>query len=148
MTLQRASNRALNVIPACNCDQRGISSEQCHRATGQCTCLDGFSGLRCDQCARGYKGEFPTCEPCHQCFPVWDVVVGELTNQTRRLEARVTELLTTGVTAPYKELVDSLERNARAVREIVQNKTAADKLESVQDLMNQITYVVIWKHQH
>lgn len=124
---------------ACDCDQRGISSEQCHRATGQCTCLDGFSGPRCDQCARGYKGEFPTCEPCHQCFPIWDVVVSELTNQTHRLEARVTELLTTGVTAPYKELVDSLERNARAVREIVQNKTAAEKLESIQDLMNDIT---------
>lgn len=62
-----------------------------------------------------------------------------MTNQTHRLEAWVTELLTTGVTAPYKELVDSLERNARAVREIVQNKTAAEKLESVQDLMNDIT---------
>uniref|UniRef100_A0A3Q2TZN7 Laminin, beta 1b n=1 Tax=Fundulus heteroclitus TaxID=8078 RepID=A0A3Q2TZN7_FUNHE len=123
----------------CECDSRGISSEQCHRATGQCTCLERFSGPRCDQCARGYKGEFPACEPCHQCFSVWDAVVGELTNQTRRLEAQVTELLTTGVTAPYKELVGSLERNARAVREIVTNKTAAEKLENVQDLMHQIT---------
>ncbi|KAK5604488.1 hypothetical protein CRENBAI_016382 [Crenichthys baileyi] len=124
---------------ACDCDPRGISSEQCHRATGQCTCLDRFSGPRCDQCARGYKGEFPTCEPCHQCFSIWDTVVGELTNQTRRLEAQVNELLTTGVTTPYKELVSSLERNARAVREIVENKTAAEKLENVQDLMHQIT---------
>ncbi|XP_047245942.1 laminin subunit beta-1b [Girardinichthys multiradiatus] len=124
---------------ACDCDSRGISSEQCHRATGQCTCLDRFSGPRCDQCARGYKGEFPTCEPCHQCFSIWDTVVGELTNQTRRLEAQVTELLTTGVTAPYKELVSSLERNARAVREIVENKTAAENLENVRDLMHQIT---------
>ncbi|KAM4712138.1 laminin subunit beta-1b isoform 1-T1 [Anableps anableps] len=124
---------------ACDCEPRGISSEQCHRATGQCTCLGGFSGPRCNQCARGYMGEFPTCEPCHQCFSAWDTVVGELTNQTRRLEAQVTELLTSGVTAPYKELVSSLERNARAVREIVQNKTAAEKLEGVQDLMHQIT---------
>lgn len=72
---------------------------------------------------------------------MWDTVVGELTNQTQRLEAQVTELLTSGVTAPYKEVVVSLERNAKAVREIVQNKTAAVKLEQIQDLMHQITYV-------
>uniref|UniRef100_A0A8C9Y264 Laminin, beta 1b n=1 Tax=Sander lucioperca TaxID=283035 RepID=A0A8C9Y264_SANLU len=126
---------------ACDCDSRGISSNQCHRATGQCTCAKGVSGRRCDECARGYMGEFPTCEPCHQCFAVWDTVVGELTNQTQRLEAQVTQLQTSGVTAPYKDLVGSLERNAKAVREIVENNPAAVKLEKIQDLMHQITYV-------
>uniref|UniRef100_A0A673B996 Laminin subunit beta-1-like n=1 Tax=Sphaeramia orbicularis TaxID=375764 RepID=A0A673B996_9TELE len=126
---------------ACDCDPRGISSPQCHRATGQCTCVKGVSGQRCDQCARGYRGEFPECEPCHECFEVWDTVVGELTNQTQRLEAQVNELQTSGVTAPYKELVSSLERNAKAVRDIVENNPAAVKLEQIQDLMHQITYV-------
>uniref|UniRef100_A0A667ZVI8 Laminin subunit beta 1 n=1 Tax=Myripristis murdjan TaxID=586833 RepID=A0A667ZVI8_9TELE len=126
---------------ACDCDPRGISSEQCHRATGQCTCVEGVSGQRCDQCARGYHGEFPACEPCHQCFAVWDTVVGELTNQTRRLQAHVTELQTSGVTAPYKDLIDSLEKNAKAVREIVESNPAAVKLEQIQELMQQITCV-------
>uniref|UniRef100_A0A8C4IL87 Laminin subunit beta-1 n=1 Tax=Dicentrarchus labrax TaxID=13489 RepID=A0A8C4IL87_DICLA len=124
---------------ACDCDARGISSEQCHRATGQCTCVEGASGPRCDKCARGYQGEFPSCEPCHQCFAVWDTMVGELTNQTLRLEAQVTELKSSGVTAPYKELVSSLERNAKAVREILESNPAAVKLEQIQDLMHQIT---------
>lgn len=103
--------------------------------------MEGASGPRCDKCARGYHGEFPACEPCHQCFAIWDTVVSELNNQTQRLEAKVTELQTSGVTAPYKELVSSLERNTKAVREIVESNPAAMKLEQIQDLMHQITYV-------
>lgn len=68
-------------------------------------------------------------------------MVGELTNQTQRLEAQVTELKSSGVTAPYKELVSSLERNAKAVREILESNPAAVKLEQIQDLIHQITYV-------
>lgn len=128
-------------FPACDCDPRGISSEQCHRATGQCTCRKGASGPRCDKCARGYQGEYPACEPCHQCFAVWDLIVGELTNHTRRLEVQIAELQNTGVTAPYKDLIKSLEKNAKAVRDIVESNPAAAKLEMTEELKHQITYV-------
>ncbi|XP_028305490.1 laminin subunit beta-1-like isoform X2 [Gouania willdenowi] len=129
---------------ACDCDPRGISSDQCHRTTGQCTCVAGASGPRCDQCARGYYGDFPDCERCHQCFAVWDTVVGELTNQTRRMFAQVTEMQTMGVTAPYKALIASLEKNSKAVRDIVQSNPAAVKLEQIQELMEQITGVMAY----
>ncbi|KAG7218740.1 hypothetical protein INR49_019743 [Caranx melampygus] len=121
-------------VRACDCDPRESPASS---ATGP----QGVSGLRCDKCARGYQGEFPACEPCHQCFDIWDNVVGELTNQTQRLEAQVTELQTIGVTAPYKELISSLERNSKAVRDIVESNPAAMKLEQIQDLMHQIMYV-------
>lgn len=124
---------------ACDCNPLGISSEQCHRATGQCTCVEGVAGLKCDECARGYQGVFPNCERCDPCFAVWDTVVSELTNQTHRLEAQVSELKTMGVTAPYKELISSLETNIKAVREIIEKDPAAMKLEQIQELMNHIT---------
>lgn len=127
---------------ACNCDPRGISSEQCHRATGQCVCVKGVSGPQCDKCARGYQGEFPDCKPCHNCFAIWDTIVNELTNQTERLEAQVSELQTSGVTAPYKDLISTLDINIKAVKEIVENNPAVLKFEQIQDLMHQITGVM------
>uniref|UniRef100_A0A8C7YVE2 Laminin, beta 1b n=1 Tax=Oryzias sinensis TaxID=183150 RepID=A0A8C7YVE2_9TELE len=123
---------------ACDCDPRGISSGQCHRATGHCACLQSASGPRCDTCARGHWGEFPACEPCHRCFPVWDTVVSELANQTRRLQAQVTELHAIRVTAPYKDLISSLESNAKAVREILENKTASAKMEKIAEDSHQV----------
>ena len=53
----------------------------------------------------------------------------------------MTELQTSGVTEPYKDLISSLERNVKAVREIVESNPAAVKLEQIQDLMHQIMYV-------
>ncbi|XP_059205207.1 laminin subunit alpha-1 [Centropristis striata] len=54
----------------CNCDLRGSESSVCSRddtqpgvSPGQCVCSEGFSGLRCDRCAFGFR-DFPLCARC------------------------------------------------------------------------------------
>lgn len=50
------------------------------------------------------------------------------------------ELQSSGVTTPYKELVSSLERNTKAVRDILESNPAAMKLEEIQELLHEIRY--------
>ncbi|KAF1373388.1 hypothetical protein PFLUV_G00260050 [Perca fluviatilis] len=54
----------------CECDLRGSESSVCSRddtqpgvSAGQCVCKEGFSGLRCDRCAFGFR-DFPLCSRC------------------------------------------------------------------------------------
>uniref|UniRef100_A0A8C6WPG4 Laminin, beta 2 (laminin S) n=1 Tax=Neogobius melanostomus TaxID=47308 RepID=A0A8C6WPG4_9GOBI len=119
--LQRRPQRA------CDCDWRGIDSPQCHRRTGHCSCRPGVSGVRCDQCARGFSGLFPNCLPCHQCFGDWDRIVQDLAVRTKALVARAHELQTTGLTGPYERAFKDLEEKLSHAMSIVhsRNKTSA-----------------------
>ncbi|XP_058024139.1 laminin subunit beta-2 [Ahaetulla prasina] len=97
---------------ACDCDPRGIEKLQCHRTTGHCSCRPGVSGVRCDQCSRGFAGDFPACQPCHQCFGDWDRIVQDLAAHTRNLMQRAQQLHQTGLAGtfegPFRRLQDKL----------------------------------------
>ncbi|XP_030622838.1 laminin subunit beta-1a [Chanos chanos] len=124
---------------ACDCDPRGIAEPQCNKATGQCVCVEGVSGPRCDTCARGYSGEFPNCERCHQCFADWDLIVGDLTNQTYRLVQKVNTIKTSGITGPYQDTINNIERNANTIRNILAQNPATQPLTEIQELLEQAT---------
>lgn len=124
---------------ACDCDPRGISTQQCNKATGHCVCVEGVSGPRCDTCARGYSGQFPQCERCHQCFADWDVIVGQLTNQTHRLVNKVNTIKASGITGPYKQTIDNVEKSAGAIRTILAQNPATQPLSEIQELLEQAT---------
>ena len=51
---------------------------QCDKRTGQCQCVAGVTGYKCDRCARGTTGELPNCVPCGECFDNWDRVIRDL----------------------------------------------------------------------
>ena len=63
---------------ACDCDPRGSESMQCDKRTGQCQCVAGVTGYKCDRCARGTTGQLPNCVPCGECFDNWDRVIRDL----------------------------------------------------------------------
>ncbi|XP_078659257.1 laminin subunit alpha-2-like [Branchiostoma floridae x Branchiostoma belcheri] len=53
----------LNGCTPCDCDPTGSEGSDCDLTTGQCKCLDDFSGRQCNMCQFGYHN-FPTCREC------------------------------------------------------------------------------------
>lgn len=121
---------------ACDCDRRGIETSQCNRVTGHCACRQGISGVRCDQCARGFSGNFPACQPCHQCFGDWDRIVQDLATKTNALAARAQEIQTTGMTGPFEKRFKELEEKLAQAQSIVNARNAT--AEAVTNLMGMI----------
>lgn len=105
--------------------------------SGECVCVEGVAGRRCDSCGRGYVGTFPDCEACHQCFHKWDVNVGELTNHTQRLVNIVEDMKETGVATPYKDIISSLEDETRQLREILEDDKVQQTLTNTQRMLQQ-----------
>jgi len=92
------SARLTNVItfsipPACNCDPIGSKSTQCNRDTGQCDCLEGVDGVRCNRCKRGFTGQVPNCQPCGECFDNWDTIILNLKSESPSRDPVVVFLL-------------------------------------------------------
>ncbi|KAL8212819.1 UNVERIFIED_CONTAM: hypothetical protein K2H54_058895 [Gekko kuhli] len=109
---------------ACDCDPRGIETPQCHRVTGHCSCRPGVSGVRCDQCSRGFAGDFPACHPCHQCFGDWDRIVQDLAARTRSLAQRAQQLQQTGLTGAFEGTFRRLQDKLSAIQAIVSARNA------------------------
>lgn len=70
--------KCLCFFVACKCNPEGSASLQCDQTTGHCVCLLGIGGPKCDQCARGYLGQMPSCSPCGECFDNWDLILNDL----------------------------------------------------------------------
>lgn len=126
-------------VPACDCDPRGTAEPQCNKGNGQCVCVEGVSGPRCDICARGFSGTFPDCRRCHQCFAEWDDIIGQLTNQTHRLVNKVNSLKASGVSGPYKESVASMEKSVADLGAVLSQSPASQPLTEMQELLLQAT---------
>ncbi|KAJ6668143.1 hypothetical protein lerEdw1_015520 [Lerista edwardsae] len=119
-----SSNAEFVFRAACDCDPHGIETPQCHRITGHCSCRPGVSGVRCDQCSRGFAGDFPACQPCHQCFGDWDRIVQDLAARTRGLVQRAQHLQQTGLTGAFEGTFRRLQDKLSAAQAIVNARNA------------------------
>lgn len=77
-TLKRSKTSSQSYFVACECNVNGSKTLQCDPENGQCECMEGITGQKCDRCDRGTTGMLPNCVPCGECFDNWDNIIQEL----------------------------------------------------------------------
>jgi len=105
----------------CDCDPIGSRSHICDKRSGSCFCLEGYRGIRCDQCAFGYYNQTSVlsnssiltsaarpkqrhCIDCGDCFDYWRIVISNLKESSVELIKRTSELsqfMISGAKVPY-----------------------------------------------
>nr|CAB3263373.1 laminin subunit beta-1 [Phallusia mammillata] len=120
---------------ACECNMQGSKSTQCDPATGQCDCLEGVGGKRCDSCLRGFTGQIPNCESCGECFGNWDSIINGLEDETDKAIGKAESIGETGITGIYDKEFNDIEAslpiqtpsmdddNVDSLVEMIKNKT-------------------------
>lgn len=122
---------------ACDCDDYGTAKEQCDRETGQCSCIVGISGFKCDQCDRGFEGQAPHCSACGECFDNWDLILNGLKAQTDRVISQAKEIKTLGATGAYTKEFDAMEQKLATIRGLLDNTTVtAQDISALDDLVD------------
>ncbi|VDM69895.1 unnamed protein product, partial [Strongylus vulgaris] len=94
----------------CECNPTGSASQQCHRNNGTCVCLPGSGGDFCNECARGYTGTWPYCQPCGECFHQWDNIIQGLKSQVENLVNTASNIEDTGVASAYDGEFENMEK--------------------------------------
>ena len=57
-------------ISDCNCNPDGSTTLECGKINGDCSCKEGFAGLKCDECKPNVVGDkCDTCKPSFYDFP-------------------------------------------------------------------------------
>lgn len=129
----------MKFIEACDCNLYGSSTHQCDRETGQCKCIQGIGGYKCDMCARGYLGEAPSCSPCGECFDNWDDILDGLRSQTESIIERAKQIKTQGATGAYTREFEEVEKKIDSIRNILNNTTvSARDISNIEELIGKL----------
>lgn len=123
----------------CECDRSGSETMQCDRRTGQCQCIKGVAGYKCDRCDRGTTGSLPYCVPCGECFDNWDTIISELKEETDILVTEGSNIKVSGAPGAFGKEFKDMEDKLDEVRRIIAgtNVTTED-LDSMKEKLNQI----------
>lgn len=74
------------------------------------------AGPLCDECARGYTGLWPNCEPCGECFRNWDNIVQNLRTNVEAMIEKANNIEDTGVASVYDEQFADMEKALEDVK--------------------------------
>lgn len=95
---------------------------QCDRVTGACVCKEEASGRHCDECARGFTGNFPKCVPCHPCFRLWDDVVCQIGRDLTHIKDVIAMVLEKGeVPGVSDSRIHELEKKLAQIQDLIRN---------------------------
>lgn len=112
--------------------------------TGACECREGAAGKRCDECARGFTGTFPSCVQCHPCFQLWDDAVCQIKRDLDHIQYVIQKILENGgVTSGVGDKrIAELEKKLKQVKDLI-NTEERDRIhqligQSIDDLRAEI----------
>ena len=53
-------------VSECKCNSKGSTTLECGKINGNCSCKEGFTGLKCDECLPHVIGD--KCDACQPSF--------------------------------------------------------------------------------
>jgi len=123
----------------CECDPYGSVTLQCHRQNGTCICKPGSGGAKCNECARGYTGQWPHCQACGECFDNWDAILQAMRSQLEALIHRANNIEDTGISSEYDDSFGQMEKQIGEVKRQLEavniTKEDLDKLRRQMDAL-------------
>lgn len=95
---------------------------QCDRVTGACLCKKEASGRRCEECSRGFTGNFPKCVPCHPCFQLWDDAVCQISRDLTHIKDVIAMFLEEGVVPGVNDSrIRELEKKLAQIQDLIRD---------------------------
>ncbi|NXO02892.1 LAMB3 protein, partial [Rhinopomastus cyanomelas] len=111
----------------CDCDFQGTEDVGCNKATGQCLCLPGVTGSRCDRCQRGHCSTYPACELCHPCFHSYDGDIQRLRQRQAALANSTSRLAPGSGGSQLGPRLSQVQDNAQRAQDILSHPPVAEQ---------------------
>ncbi|KAK6053126.1 hypothetical protein COOONC_09370 [Cooperia oncophora] len=95
-----------------------------------------LEAISANECARGYTGTWPFCQPCGECFHQWDSIIQGLKAQVDKLIDTAANIEDTGVASAYDEEFESMEAKLEETKKKLSDANISK--EHIEQLENEV----------